>query len=231
MIAANGTLAVGTRVRIKGLVKSKEFNGKEGSIVAYSAEKNRYAISIGGEQKMFQPGNVEMLGPSSKQPVFANIEDMMANLEKMGLDPSIFANITPEQKQKMFEMTKAQSILDRAVATHRAANAEVGTMNPAAGGLYSWRDEKEKAYVELKCEAGAKCDIAKDRIKISAVGGDEMLSGKLFQDVDVEKCEWEMKDDGNGNKLMAISLFKRHPMRYAHFLHQKAFLTSKSMYD
>ncbi len=219
----------GTRVRIKGLVNSKEFNGQEGSIVAYSPEKNRYAISIGGEQKMFQPGNVEMLGPSSKkQPVFANIDDMMANLEKMGLDPSIFANLTPEQKQKMFEMTKAQSILDRAVATHRAANAEVGTMNPAAGGLYSWRDEKEKAYVELKCEASAKCDITTDRIKISAVGGDEIVSGKLFQEVNVEKCEWEMKDDGNGSKLMAITLFKRHPMRYFfcrnRILHQ-------SMYD
>jgi hypothetical protein len=102
----NGTLlAEGTRVRILGLVKSAYFNGQEGSITAYEAEKKRYEISIGGKKKMLlKPENVEML--RTKQPTFASIDDMMA---KIG---NTFANISPEQKQEMFRMTKK---LDRGV--------------------------------------------------------------------------------------------------------------------
>jgi hypothetical protein len=105
-------LGEGTRVRIQGLVNSPELNGQEGSITAsYSEEKKRYEISIGGKKKMLlKPENVEML--RTKQPTFANIDDMMANIGNMGLDPDTFADVTPEQKQKMFRMTKK---LDRGV--------------------------------------------------------------------------------------------------------------------
>jgi hypothetical protein len=51
---------VGTRVRIQGLVNSPEFNGQEGSITAWSAEKKRYEISIGGKKKvLIKPNNIE----------------------------------------------------------------------------------------------------------------------------------------------------------------------------
>jgi hypothetical protein len=210
-------LAPGTMVRIQGLKNAQEFNGKDGSVVAYSAEKNWYAIKIGEETKMFKPENVGILGLGASTPapipVFANPEEMVANLASMGLDPSIFANLTPEQKQKMFEMTKNRSILDRATATHRAANSERGTMNKAAGGLYSWRDQKDNAFMEMTCDPESTCTITTEHITITTPNGEKVLDGNLFQEVDAEKCKSEVVD-GEGGKKLTITLIKKSPMRW-----------------
>jgi hypothetical protein len=121
----DGTLLMeGTRVRIKGLVDFPELNGQEGTSVGASTahvsesgvqNQLRYVISIVGTKTMLlKSENVEML--RIKQPMFENIDDMMADIRKligeMGLDPDTFANTTPKQKQKMFKMTKK---LDRYV--------------------------------------------------------------------------------------------------------------------
>ncbi len=125
----DGTLlAAGTRVRIRGLVSSPDFNGQEGSITTYSAEKKRYEISIGGKKKMLliKPENVEMLG--TKQPTFANIDDMMGEIGQMGLDPNTFANITPEQKQNMYRMIQK---MERAVDVAGRRRLRLGIDSPS----------------------------------------------------------------------------------------------------
>ncbi len=139
----DGTVLMeGTRVRIKGLVDFPELNGQEGTSVGTSTahvsesgvqSKLHYGISIEGKKIMLlKPENVEML--RIKQPMFANIDDMMADIGKMigkmGLDPDTFANTTtPKQKQKMFRMTKK---LDRYVhvAGHRKLRFGVDCPSP-----------------------------------------------------------------------------------------------------
>jgi hypothetical protein len=105
----DGTLlAAGTRVRIQGLVNSQEFNGIEGSVTAYAAEKKRYEIRIEGKKKMLlKPENIEML--RAKRPTFANIDDMMVDIEKM-VTPDQKQKITPEQKQEMFRMAEKMDL-------------------------------------------------------------------------------------------------------------------------
>jgi hypothetical protein len=135
---SNGTFLVeGIKVRIKGLVDFPELNGQEGTSVGFSAahvsesgvqSQLRYGISIGGKKTMFlKPENVEML--RMKQPMFANIDDMMADIGKMDLDPNTFANLTPKQKQKIFRMTnKLDKYVD--VAGHRRLRLGIDCPSP-----------------------------------------------------------------------------------------------------
>jgi predicted nucleic acid-binding protein len=213
-------LKEGTTVKIQGLVNAKELNGIEGTIMSFSTEKERYAVKMptlqGSETKMLKVDNLEVLEepPAAPvSPVFENEADMMANLAKMGMDPKMLANLTPEQKQKMFTMTQRTDIVNRAMSTHRGANS-TGTMNPAAGGLYSWKDEKDNVYMEVNCKAEAKCKITTDSLTVLSVDEEALIDGKLFQEVEPEKCSWEIKEGEDGKKLLAITLIKTIPMKW-----------------
>jgi hypothetical protein len=93
----------GTRVRIKGLVNSPEFNGKEGIISGYSTEKKRYEVSIGGKKKRCQnsiggkkkmflkPDNIEEI-LQARKPMFANIDDMVGGTQAFPEETKVCLN-------------------------------------------------------------------------------------------------------------------------------------------
>ena len=168
----------------------------------------------GSDVKMVKLENLEVLEePPPAAFVFTDEAEMMANLAKMGMDPSMLASVTPKQRQKMFKMTQHTDIVAWAKATHIGANA-TGTMNPAARGLYSWKDEKDNAYMEVNCKAQAKCAITTDSLTITYADEEVILDSKLFQEVNAEKCSWEMREGYDGKKLLAIKLIKAIPMKW-----------------
>jgi len=61
--SVQATLAAGSHVRLKGLVSTKDLNGRQGTIQAYDPYSGRYVITMtsGGPSKRVRPGNVELL--------------------------------------------------------------------------------------------------------------------------------------------------------------------------
>jgi hypothetical protein len=208
--------ATGTKVQIQGLANAKELNGVQGSIMSFNNERDRYKVDLPGGSRMVKKENLGVIGGTEapEAPVFENEAAMLAHLGTLGMNPAMLANLTPEQKQKMWTMTQRKDIVDRASATHRGANAERGTMNAAAGGLYEWKDESDHVYMEVKCEDEAKCTITADHILIESAGGEVILQGNLFQAVDPENSTSSVKEDGESGKKLGIYLRKAAPMRW-----------------
>ena len=182
--------------------------------MSFSAEKARYAAKLPAEggttsSKLLKESNLEVAGNQ----VFLNEADMLANLAKMGMAPELLENLTPEQKQKMWSMTQNADILKRA-QQQVSRPPPSSAMKEAAGGLYSWKDEKDHICMELKCGEGVKVEIAEEAIKITSGDGQTVLEGKTFQQVDPAKCSWGVAADGSGGKKLAIKLAKAAPMRW-----------------
>lgn len=175
---------------------------------------------------------------------------MLAQLTRMGLPAEMLRNLTPEQKQKMFAMTKDPNVLakakERVQAQNPGSTKETATQAsvPAVpvfegrskdgvtavrvpGKLFSWRDEKDKAHVEVQCPnttAKSDIDLALDTKHIAlSVGGVEIMDGQLFQEIDAAGSTWTLDGAVCGDvdfrgtseaRTLRVTIMKQKPMRW-----------------
>mmetsp|Transcript_74978 Transcript_74978/g.150746 ORF Transcript_74978/g.150746 Transcript_74978/m.150746 type:complete len:224 (-) Transcript_74978:267-938(-) len=183
-----------------------------------------------GHKKLCKGNPPKSMGTEAAAgPVFAEEAEMLAQMRAMGMPEQMLANLTKEQKEKMFAMTRDKSIVAKASANVEAqkSGAEMGfegrsadgSAVPAPGGLYSWADEKPLVRLEVECPVDTKKSDVKVAFKADSisvkVGALEVLNGPLFQDVDPAKCTWvlDLKPDTAG-KILCITLTKKAPMRW-----------------
>mmetsp|Transcript_9443 Transcript_9443/g.13824 ORF Transcript_9443/g.13824 Transcript_9443/m.13824 type:complete len:218 (+) Transcript_9443:132-785(+) len=210
------SLNSGTRVEIHGLEseEGKKLNGTQGTISHFSKERGRYAVNCdtSGDSCMIKESNLKAIDN-----IFEGEDAMLEELKRMGMPEKMIENLTPSQKKTMFEMTKRQDIVDKArnavgeVASEEGATREMTT---SSDGSYTWRDNKEAVYLEIKTthkKEDVQCKIEPGSICISTNDNNEiLLEGNLFQKVLVNECQWKWNEGGK----LCLTLQKATPMRW-----------------
>jgi len=207
----------GSKVKIVGLTsdEGQKLNNLEGIVDHYSRSRERYGISIAGQSeiKMIKQSNLQLVEETMTGPaVFGGEEEMLDHLKQMGMPSDMLQNLTPEQKQQMFEMTQRQTILERATKLAGVDAAAVVELKEAEG--YAWRDASDHVYLEVNCgnTGKVKCKIDADQIEVVSADTPDrpVLRGTLFQNVLPQESKWEQLGDG----ILAITLQKASPMRW-----------------
>ncbi|KAL3942761.1 MAG: hypothetical protein SGBAC_003105 [Bacillariaceae sp.] len=208
-------MKAGSRVKIEGLQSDagKLLNGLEGVVDHYSTKNERYGISLPGESelKMIKATNLSSLDTaeaSTAPAVFSGEDEMIEHLKLMGMPPEMLKGLTAEQKEKMFEMTQKQSILDRA---KNAIGIEKGEAEfRDVDGVYAWKDDGDMIVIEVSgCTGKVKCDLQHDSISIQH-DNSVIVNGTLFQHIVPKESKWEESKDGK----LVVKLCKLQKMRW-----------------
>lgn len=162
--------------------------------------------------------------------MFTDEAEMVAKMKAIGMTDEMLAKLSPEQRAQIFALASSPEILAKAQERvsnesggglgSKAADLGVegrsadGSATPVKSGLYSWKDEKAQAVVEVAVDANA--TLAKDVVlELTAdavslrVKGAEVLAGPLFQTVDPARCAHTV-----ANGKLTLTLAKETPMRW-----------------
>jgi hypothetical protein len=209
-------LAPGTKVAICGLKGAgvKRMNGVEGIVNKYIVKKERYVVEFPEGPMKVKRSNIVALSESKQQQpqakqVFSNEDEMIEKLKAMGMPPEMLESLTPEQKRAMMLMTMKKEVIEAAKNTP-GVMADQAELKEAAGGLYSWKDAKDHMYMEMKGATPATtCTIGVNSLVVTGAGGEMLLEGELFQEVNCSESGYEVRDE----KLL-VTLVKKKPMRW-----------------
>ena len=163
---------------------------------------------------------------------------MVAQLVKMGMPADVIKSLTPDQKAKMFELTKDPAIVAKAAerVAASATNEEIRTLGvegrsvdgsfaKALKGDYSWKDEKEAAHVRVPLADtgnsgtdGVEVEILAKSLAVTLRGA-VVMKGPLFQEVDARVSTWSVEEGGaGGGATVTLKLVKAKPMRWLQVL-------------
>ena len=213
-------LLPGTKVSISGLkgAKVKSMNGVEGIIRKHKKDKDRYIVDLpDGPMKVKRTNLTVLENPTTtttttkQQPqVFSNVNEMMEGLKGMGMPPEMLNSLTPEQKKAMMLMTMKSDVVDRA-KNKPGVMADPKELTEERDGVYAWKDARDHVYLEVSNATSlTTCAIGENTLEVmTSAGGEAMLEGELFQEVDLTKSGYELR----GDKLL-ITLVKKQPMRW-----------------
>lgn len=137
--------------------------------------------------------------------IFEDEKAMLKQLEAMGMPPAMLANLTDEQKKKMFAMTLVPEIISK--AQERVVHEEEWK----EGNGYQWKNSREDVFLRLKIEEkkDVQCSLEENHMKI-LVGGNVVVDKQLFQAINKKESTWEVKGD-----VLAVALRKATaPMRW-----------------
>ena len=142
--------------------------------------------------------------------VFGNMDEMMEGLKGMGMPPEMLNALTLEQKKAMMLMTMKSEVVEKAKNTP-GVMADSKELTEERDGVYGWNDAKDHVYLEVRNATPlTTCVHGENTLQVMTSGGGEaMLEGELFQDIDLTKSGYELR----GEKLL-ITLVKKQPMRW-----------------
>ena len=210
------SLLPGTRVAVSGLkgAKVKSMNGVEGIVKKYKKDKDRYIVDFPDGPMKVQRLNLTVLPTTEQQQqqpqVFGNMDEMMEGLKGMGMPPEMLNALTLEQKKAMMLMTMKSEVVEKAKNTP-GVMADSKELTEERDGVYGWKDAKDHVYLEVKNATPlTTCVLGENTLQVmTSAGGEAMLEGELFQDIDLTKSGYELR----GEKLL-ITLVKKQPMRW-----------------
>jgi hypothetical protein len=156
--------------------------------------------------------------------VFTDEAEMVSKMKAIGMTDAMLAKLSPEQRAQIFALASSPEILAKAqerVSRESSAAADLGVEGRSAdgsatlvkGGMYSWKDEKAQAVVEVAVDATTLASdvvlvLTADRVSL-AVKGVEVVAGELFQSVDPARCVHAIADG-----TLTLTLVKKTPMRW-----------------
>jgi len=186
----------------------------EGIIKKYKKDKDRYIVDFPDGPMKVQRLNLTVLPTTEQQQqqpqVFGNMDEMMEGLKGMGMPPEMLNALTLEQKKAMMLMTMKSEVVEKAKNTP-GVMADSKELTEERDGVYGWKDAKDHVYLEVKNATPlTTCVLGENTLQVmTCAGGEAMLEGELFQDIDLTKSGYELR----GEKLL-ITLVKKQPMRW-----------------
>mmetsp|Transcript_3355 Transcript_3355/g.4675 ORF Transcript_3355/g.4675 Transcript_3355/m.4675 type:complete len:473 (+) Transcript_3355:133-1551(+) len=119
--AANGYLEIGARVKLKGLGKAPEHNGKLGSVIGYQGDRCKVALDGENRTLALRQNNLERSGPSpSLENLTNSSNNQTAPLPNM---KNIAENLDPESIREQARQLKSMD-----PATIRLTNPQMAHM-------------------------------------------------------------------------------------------------------
>mmetsp|Transcript_20614 Transcript_20614/g.48887 ORF Transcript_20614/g.48887 Transcript_20614/m.48887 type:complete len:209 (+) Transcript_20614:144-770(+) len=181
--------------------------------------------------------------PEASTNVFNDEDEMMKQLQAMGMPRQMLENLTSKQKAAMFALTKSPEIqrraeervaLDEEWKELEKVNDKTSRPNPADDTM--WKNTRDDVFCKFTLTKSTakkeqvQCIISSNHLKVVIVNSSSskdtrddqivavVVDRELFQTVDPDESTYKVEegDDGSGDALViVVSLRKKQiPMRW-----------------